>query len=90
MKNESNALTKEFVEALEHGLKADSAKVQALVARHYAWITKFWTPDEESYVGLGQLYVEHPDFRKYYEAYHPELAEFLAEAMRVYANKKLA
>jgi hypothetical protein len=56
---------------------ADAA-VQALIARHYATIEPFYHPTAEIYRGLGQLYVEHPEFRAHYERYAEGLAEFIA------------
>ena len=50
---------------------------------------ELYNVSKDVYVGLAQLYCENPDFRKYYEAYHPKMAEFIAEAMRVYAHKNL-
>ena len=32
------------------------------MGRHFAQIALFWTPDAQSYVGLGQLYVDDPRF----------------------------
>lgn len=78
-----------FSAALASGLTADSKGVQELVRRHYAVVNCFWTPNRESYIGLGRTYCEHPDFRKIYDAYNPKLAEYLAEAMRIYAERSL-
>lgn len=60
--------------------------VQSLVARHHAWILNFWTPDAESYRGLGRLYREHPEFRAYYEKYAPGFADYLGGAMDAYCE----
>jgi len=46
-------------------------------------------PTAEHYAGLGQLYVDHPDFRARYDAVHPQFAEFLRDAMAVYAENVL-
>jgi len=76
--------------AMQRGEPVDSSEVQGYVARHFAWITQFWTPNRESYTGLGQLYVEHPDFRKFYDQAGGEgLVDYLADAMRVYAERNL-
>lgn len=83
-------MNKELVRMVEGRLTADSAEVQQVIRRHFAWVKQFWTPTQASYRGLGRLYAEYPDFRKFYEAYHPQLAEFLAEAMRVFAERELA
>jgi MerR family transcriptional regulator, thiopeptide resistance regulator len=78
-----------FCEALRNGLSADSVEVQLLTGRHYGLVDRFWTPQKESYIGLGRLYCDHPDFRLLYEAYDPGLGEFLASAMRVFAERAL-
>ena len=78
--------------ALAQGLPADSDEVRALIRRHHAWVALMWSraPKREAYEGLGQLYIEHPDFHARYEAVEPGLAEYLAEAMRSFAEQELA
>ncbi len=51
---------------------------------------RFYTPTREVYQGLGQLYVDHADFRKLYDSYHPQLAEYLRDAMRYFAGRELS
>lgn len=60
--------------------------VQALIKRHHAMIEKFYACSAERYRGLANLYVEHPEFRAHYEAYAPDLADFMKKAMDVYAD----
>ena len=38
---------------------------------------------------LSELYAQHPDFKKFFDVYHPKMIEFIGEAMRFYANKNL-
>jgi DNA-binding transcriptional MerR regulator len=64
-------------------------EVQALIARHHAWIENFYPCSADIYRGLGQGYVEHPEFRAFYEKYHPGLADFMAAAMDHYAGQVL-
>jgi DNA-binding transcriptional MerR regulator len=82
-------LHRAFADALQKGVTPGDTDVQALVKRHFAVVERFWTPKRESYIGLGRTYCEHPDFRKLYDGYHPKLAEYLAEAMKVYAEREL-
>ncbi len=63
--------------------------VQALVARHHAWIERFYPAGAELYRGLGRLYAEHPEFRATYDRYAPGLADFLCAAMACYAEVAL-
>jgi DNA-binding transcriptional MerR regulator len=77
--------------ALADGLPADSAEVRALIRRHHGWVATMWnrTPSAQAYIGLGQMYVDHPDFHARYEAVQPGLAEYLATAMRSFAEAEL-
>ncbi len=68
----------------------DDPAVQAAIARHHAWIENFYPAPAEMYRGLGQMYVEHPEFRAYYEKYRPGLAGFMQAAMAHYADTALA
>ena len=93
-KAEWNAV-KDEGEAVTRGLAAladrdpSDPEVQALIARHYAWVATFWTPDAASYAGLGQLYTDNPEFRANYDRYRPGLADFMRAAMEVYSEREL-
>ncbi|CEG55908.1 protein of unknown function [Legionella fallonii LLAP-10] len=36
------------------------------------------------------MYLEHADFKNFYNAYHSDLAASLVEAMTIFAQKKLS
>jgi DNA-binding transcriptional MerR regulator len=78
----------ELVTALGQKLTADSEQVQCIIKRHHTWLSQFWTPTAESYAGHSQLIVDS-DLRKAYEAHDVQLPEFIAAAIRVYAEKEL-
>ncbi len=86
---EQDAVSRGLAECLVAGVPVDDARVQALVARHYAGICVSWTPGRESYAGLGDMYVEDERFTAVYDAYAPGLAVYLRDAMRVYAQAVL-
>jgi DNA-binding transcriptional MerR regulator len=67
------------------GVPAEDERVQDVIASHYAVVCRFWTPDADSYAGLADMYVEHPDFRARYESRQAGLAEYLRAAMRRFA-----
>jgi hypothetical protein len=67
-----------------------SEEVQALIAQHHAWIEHFYPCSAERYRGLARLYVEHPEFRAFYDKYSPGLADFMSKAMNHYADGVLA
>jgi MerR family transcriptional regulator, thiopeptide resistance regulator len=89
LKKESEDINRELVSAINRKYKADTSGVQSIIQRHYQMIKQFYTPTKEVYISLGQLYIEHPDFRKLYDSIHPSLGEFLAEAMKIFAERKL-
>ena len=72
------------------GSAPDDPAVQAAIGRHFAMIGQFYTVTPEIYRGLGQLYVEHPEFRAFYESLAPGLAGFMQAAMNVYCDQALA
>jgi DNA-binding transcriptional MerR regulator len=86
---EGDAVNQALADAMQKKLKPDCPEVQKLVRMHYEWIKNFWIPNRESYTGLGNLYCEHPEFHRFFEQYHPHFAEFLAEAMRIFAEREL-
>ncbi len=87
---EGDEINKFLVSAIKSGILPESAEVQACIRKHYAWVKLFWTPNKESYVGLGEMYLSHEDFRAFYNAYHPELVEYIVEAMKIFAERELS
>lgn len=69
------------------GSAPDSEAVQAIVARWHQHIQHFYEPTFEILRGLGQGYADDPAFRATFEAMHPDLPDFLHEAINVYSDK---
>lgn len=86
MKNDCDAINADLLDAIRKGLSPSSKEVQAIVKRHCEWVTRCWTPTKKSYADLGDLYLEHEGFRDFYRKIHPEMGEFLAAAMKVFAE----
>ncbi len=84
VKEEGGAITLEMAELMD--LPPESPEVQKLIKRHHAWIENFWTPNAESYKGLGRGYAEDPEFRAFYDKYKTGLANFFCAAMEYYAD----
>ena len=78
-----------YAALLDAGVAPDDPRTQAVTAEHYAWVNQFWTPDADAFAGLGDLYVDHEGFRARYEAVRPGLAEYVRDAMAVYAVESL-
>jgi DNA-binding transcriptional MerR regulator len=85
---ECEEICKKLAKLIEQHSSTDSKEVQSVIRQHFEWLKKFWTPTKESYPGHGQLIVE-TDLRKWYETYHPQMPEFLAEAIQIFAEKEL-
>ncbi|MGW1109015.1 MerR family transcriptional regulator [Streptomyces sp. NPDC002540] len=70
-------------------LVADPA-VQAEVETHYQDVCRFWTPCAAAYKGLGQTYVDDPQFRTNFDRIADGLAIYQRDAMAAYADARLS
>ncbi|MBP2473735.1 DNA-binding transcriptional MerR regulator [Crossiella equi] len=78
--------------AAASGKDAGDAEVQAVVARHYEWVVAGWQgrrPTAAQFAGIGELYVADERFTRNYEQFGAGTAEFIRDAMRVYAEREL-
>ena len=83
------AIFSEFAACKGRGASADSAEVQALVAKLQAHITEnYYTCTDEILSGLGKMYVADERFKKNIDKYGEGTAEFAAEGIRIYVEKK--
>lgn len=81
-----------LAKALIDGLPVSSEPVVALMRRHHAWVARVWPqpPNRAAYIGLADLYQEHPDFRARYEGRSEGITEYINAAMKLYAERELA
>jgi len=86
---EGEVVTADAAAAFAAGSAVHDPAVQAIIARHHAWVSHFWVPGREAYVGLGQLYVDDERFTAHYAAAAEGLAPYLRDAMAVYAAANL-
>ena len=83
------AIFAEFAACKNCGASADSAEAQALVAKLQAHITaNYYTCTDEILAGLGKMYVADERFKKKIDEYGEGTAEFAAEGIRIYVEKK--
>ena len=83
------AIFAEFAACKKNGASADSAEAQALVAKLQAHITEnYYTCADEILAGLGKMYVADERFKKNIDKYGKGAAEFAAEVVRIYVEKK--
>ena len=79
----------EFAACKDNGASADSAEAQALVAKLQAHITaNYYTCTDEILAGLGKMYVADERFKKNINKCGEGTAEFAAEGIRIYVEKK--
>ena len=83
------AIFAELAACKNGGASADSAEAQALVAKLQAHITaNYYTCTDEILTGLGKMYVADERFDKNIDKYGEGTAEFAAEGIRIYVEKK--
>jgi MerR family transcriptional regulator, thiopeptide resistance regulator len=84
VKAEGRRIEHDLAAAMDRG--PGDARVQGLVGQLHQHLRHFYEPTPETIAGLGRMYVEHPDFKERYEAIRPGLADFLRDAMALYAE----
>ena len=83
------AIFAEFSACKDSGVSADSDEAQALVAKLKAHITaNYYTCTDEILAGLGKMYVADERFKKNIDKYSEGTAEFAAEGIRIYVERK--
>ncbi|MCF7865001.1 MAG: MerR family transcriptional regulator [Candidatus Pacebacteria bacterium] len=65
-----------------------SNEVQNLIAEHYKHLSNFYTPTPEMYRGLAEMYIGDTRFKIHFEKYHPELPQFMHDAMIAFVDNK--
>lgn len=83
---EGNQIYLDMIAAMPKG--ASSPEAQAIVERWRHHMDYFWTPNLDQLLGLASMYSEDPKFKANFDAMHPELAEFMREAVTMYVNAK--
>jgi DNA-binding transcriptional MerR regulator len=86
IKAEGNAIYTDLAALLDAEADPVSPDVQAVIARWHQHMRYFYEPSVERLRGLGQLYVESPDFARNFREVHPELPEYMREAITVYCD----
>ena len=67
----------------------DNVNVQTLMKEHFDIACRFYTPSKEAYIGMGIFYKDNEDMKKFHNSYHPEMVEYLGDAIVHYANNNL-
>jgi DNA-binding transcriptional MerR regulator len=83
---EGNAIYRDMIAAMPNG--AASPEAQAVVERWRKHMDYFWTPRPDQLIALANGYHDDPRFRANFDKMHPQLAEFMRDAVRVYVEKR--
>jgi len=87
--DKAHSIFQELVHCIEKGVEPDSPEVQSIIQKHHAFTDEVQNATREVYKAMAQLYREHPEFRKQLDPFHPKLADFMSEAMVVFADREL-
>ncbi len=85
----ANEIYGKIADCMEKRLLPTSGPVQQLIKKHHTFMQQFNHATKKVYISLAELYEEHPEFRKQLDPIHPELASFLAKAMKTFAEREL-
>lgn len=86
----AHAIFKELVECIEKGLDPAADEVQKIIKKHHTFVEQTHSATKEVYQAMALAYAQHPEFRKQSAPFHPDLPDFMAEAMKVFAERKLS
>jgi MerR family transcriptional regulator, thiopeptide resistance regulator len=78
-----------YAEVFRAGVAADAPQVLDVTDRHHAWLSRSWTPNRESYTGLGELYADAPEFKAQLDEHAEGLAGYVRDAIAAYAATRL-
>jgi DNA-binding transcriptional MerR regulator len=83
---EGKAIYLDLIAAMPRG--ADSPEAQALIQRWRDHMDYFWTPNLDQLAAIAEGYVDDPRFKANFDKMHPQLAEFMRDAVKVYVSKR--
>jgi DNA-binding transcriptional MerR regulator len=83
--DEGQAIYEDLVSLIDHD--PSSSEVQQVIGRWHQHLRYFYEPTVELLLGLGQLYVDNPDFANNFRELHPTLPEFMQRAITIYGEK---
>ncbi|MFI1996101.1 TipAS antibiotic-recognition domain-containing protein [Actinoplanes sp. NPDC020271] len=86
---EGERLDARVLQLLRSGVAPGTPEALDVIADHYRAVTRHWRPDKASYAGLGQLYLDDPQYRTRYDAQDPALAQYYRDAITAYARQRL-
>lgn len=86
IKAEGDAIYMDLASEIEAGKAPTSPEVQEIIARWHQHMRYFYEPSVARLQGLGQMYVESPDFANRFRELHPNLPEHMRDAINRYCE----
>jgi 23S rRNA maturation-related 3'-5' exoribonuclease YhaM len=83
---EAGQIYSEIVEAIEAGKPPQSQEVQAILQRWHDNLRYFYEPTLDILRGLGMGYSTDPDFIAFFQKAHPDLPDYLSQAITQYVD----
>lgn len=83
--DEQNAIYLDIVNSISQG--AASPEVQAGIKHWHQHMQYFWSPNNEQLVAIAEGYSLDPRFKVNFDKYHPDLANFMLEAVKIYVQQ---
>lgn len=88
---EADAITAEFLVAMQQLHSTDSPEAQSLAERHRLHIDRwFYACSHAMHVQVASLYTADPRFQAHYDAHSPGLAAYIESAIRANAEARTA
>jgi len=87
--DEGQAIYVDILAHMQAGEAPDSPEVQECLVRWHQHMRYFYEPGWGVLRGLGEMYASSPDFRATFEKMHPDLPDFLNQAVQVYTQGKI-
>lgn len=89
VKQKGDQVHRDLAKMIDKKFPPNHPEVQKIIQRHYELQNRFFDLDQEVYLGLGDLYRQHPDFKKFFDGYHSKMPEYLQQAIQVFARDQL-
>jgi DNA-binding transcriptional MerR regulator len=86
---EGERLDARVLQLLRSGVAPDAPEALDVIGDHHRAVARHWSPDKVSYAGMGQLYLDDPQYRTRYDAQDPGLAQYYRDAITAYADQRL-
>ncbi|WP_329463966.1 MerR family transcriptional regulator [Streptomyces sp. NBC_01431] len=89
-REEHEYIARDWGRAHAAGLPVDGEQAQDIARRHVVWLSHTQTATRSYVAALGQMYVDDPRFGANYDQHGAGTAEFVRDALKVYAQRHLS